>query len=229
MDRNGVDLSPSLNDGRLRVDTLGDHLAFDQLLEENFGATYLDGGVIFRHIDVQFDRILLQEADVEVVNFIDKGELGLVVGPQTLTHLRRLRVVIVEVNGDHSDELFLDLLCCHLDRWDFGDRIPVEVSILNFEIQDVLIHGDLTFLGLRRELTPSIVRLDRSSQKCSVRGGGLPRIQSRFTLQIVDSARFVIGASAKLLHLGTDRFLDQLESLLLVHVIDCILFLNVGL
>ena len=57
--RNWEDAGPSLDDWRLGLEVLRDDLTFDELLKEDLSTANLDSCVIFAHIDVHLDRVLL--------------------------------------------------------------------------------------------------------------------------------------------------------------------------
>ena len=53
--------------------------------------------VVFTDVDVEFQRLFLQECHIKVINFILERELCLVVGLKSFSHLGGLSSVIVEV------------------------------------------------------------------------------------------------------------------------------------
>jgi hypothetical protein len=58
----------------------------------------MDSCIVFAYIYVNFKWLLLQESDIEVINFVFKTKLGLVVGFQSFSHLGGLSRMVIEVD-----------------------------------------------------------------------------------------------------------------------------------
>ena len=130
----GVDLGPSLDDRCFALQAFSDNLLVDQLAQLDLSSAELDGGVVPAAVDVKLESVLLEVIHVEFVDLVDKRELRLIVGSGALTHLRRLCAVVVEVNGDHCDELSVHFSCSQVQGLYIGNRASVELCILNFEV-----------------------------------------------------------------------------------------------
>jgi hypothetical protein len=92
--------------------------------------------VVFTDVDVEFQRLFLQEGHIKVINFILERELCLVVRLKSFSHLGGLSSVIVEVKRAERDQ-GSNVNTLH--------HILVEFSVLDLKVQDVLI---LEALGL---------------------------------------------------------------------------------
>ena len=108
-ERDRVYSGPSLDDWSFQVHVQSSLFTLNQLLQQDLSSPYLHSRVVLTHVDVELERLSLQEVHVEAVNFVYEGELCLIVRSQTFTHLSRLRAMIVEINCDNSDELTVNL------------------------------------------------------------------------------------------------------------------------
>jgi len=64
------------------------------------------------HIDVHLEHLSVQELNIEVIDFVFEGELSLIVGMDTFGHGSGLRPVVVKVDGNKRDQMFMQLLFC---------------------------------------------------------------------------------------------------------------------
>lgn len=123
----------------------------------------MNGGVIFRDIDVELDSLLLKELHVEIIDTILERELRVIQGSEAFSKLRCLCVMVVEINCDKrdksllvKDELFLveDVL----------KGVKVILCVLDSQIEHVFISADLALVSHSRKLTLSLKLL---SNACS--------------------------------------------------------------
>lgn len=71
--------------------------SLNQVSQQDFRLAQMHSRVILTDVYVYFQRLLLQECNIEVINFILERKLCLVVRLESFSHLRGLRCVIVEV------------------------------------------------------------------------------------------------------------------------------------
>jgi hypothetical protein len=96
---------------------------------------------ISRHVNVQFDGLFVEEHDVEIVDSVFEGELGAIVGAFSFSHLGCFGTVVVEVNGDQSNQVLFNILRPDVFILQvLCEVIDVEIGLLNLEIENVILH-----------------------------------------------------------------------------------------
>ena len=98
--------------------------------------------VVHTHIQVHLQTLLLKESDVEIIDSILETELRLIVGTQSLCHLRGLSGVVIEINCAECYKWSVRIRIYFADAMSFHYDILEKLRILDFKIKYVLIDSN---------------------------------------------------------------------------------------
>ena len=106
----------------------------------------MNGSIIFAYVAVNFNATFLEVLEVELVNFVLEGDLSVVVWVVTFCHPCCFWRTIEEVNGHQRDKAITILFLEMANSRHLAKVLKVEFRQIKFEIKDVLIRVDFSFI-----------------------------------------------------------------------------------
>jgi len=170
--------------------------SLDQISEHDLAVAHVDGRIVPRDVNVHLQGLLLQIGHVEVVDLVFERELGLVVWLQTLAHLRGFCRVVVKVERAERDQGAVRVHCHVPERVDCLHRILEVLSVLDFEVQNILVSPNFRLICNLRELRLRIVDL---LIFVAAAGRATSRIHIQLLVDVVDHPLLLIGATGQFL------------------------------